>query len=136
MARYSRIRGPASTFELTAADQLVPGFSITRHWDDGELLIIVASQYFNGTAAAISPFLTVFLDGAALIPNFGAGSVPAAASNTLVGYFLQPVTAGQHTLQLHATGGAAAGDLLLMASTEFTVIQLPSWDQEAELITL
>ncbi len=136
MARYSRIRGPSVSFELPAAVVLIPGMSITRQFDQGELLILYTARADNLTAAPTNFQLQLFLDGAATITPILLAQVPLGNSATLSGSALQPIDEGLHTIDLRAQGDAAVGDLVAARSAELIIIQLPLWDQAANLITL
>ncbi len=136
MARYSRIRGPNPAFEVTAANPIVPGMIITRYWDDGEILIILSSEYQNVSGAASTCTYILVLDGVAIGPAFSTPSVPNGGELMTSAHRFAPVQAGNHEIRIQVSGAAAAGDVLTLDGTELTVIQLPLWDDSAQLITL
>src|SRR3972149_5662392 len=108
MARYSRRRGPTAQFELTAAFQTIPQLTITREWDDGEVLILFRHRYNNTIAAQTVFQRQPLLDGAAAVGAIMRTNVPANSNLTTADFWFLPLTAGPHTIALQASGDAAA----------------------------
>jgi len=135
--RYSRRRGPTANFECALGYQLITGMSITRFWDEGELLISGMASY-NQAAGATSQFgLAIVLDAVTVLPQTPpTQTVLLGQTASLALKILQPIAQGQHTIQLWATGLAAAGDVIFAQSAELIVIQLPLWDATTDILTL
>ena len=134
MARYNRASGPPADFELTAAFQDVTGLSITRSWDDGEVLISFTTSISNGTGLLVETDVRVLIDGQVQNLLFQSTTTPAGQFNTLTATAFLPLSEGSHTIKLQAGGNAAVGDVLLAGFTNLTVIQLPLWDSQAGII--
>lgn len=136
MARYSRVRGPAADFELAVASARVTGMVIDRLWDDGELLVLYSSRVANVTAAAARLFVQIVLDGSVVLGSARSAEVVVNGEATLTGALLLPVAAGRHVIELFGSGVAAVGDVVQVNATSFVVIQLPLWDDPANLVDL
>ena len=137
MARYSQRLGPAAPFELTASMQTITGLSITRFFDNGELLISYYAQLFNSTVIDPDGFYQVTLDGA-VIPASQLNRVMWGNSTftDVCKTFLHSISAGVHTLAFQAQGTAAAGETIAANNALLTIVQLPLWDQDDDIITL
>jgi hypothetical protein len=134
--RYSSRHGPHSYYELTNNLVLVPGMTITRFWDDAPLLILGHATCDN-TCGATSAFrLQPTVDGVALFAYQPRLSIANGGQGTLAFHALKPITHGIHTIALTAAGHANAGDYLQAGSAELIVLQLPEWDDHADIITL
>lgn len=136
MARYSRRRGPEFDFALSTAPTRVPGMTITRFFDEGELLILAHARIREDAALANQVLLIPVLDGARLYQATHASSLVASGNLTMALTFLSPIAAGIHTLELQASVIAATAAALLADSAELVAIQLPSWDSDADITTL
>jgi len=133
MARYSRRSGPPANFELTATPTLITGLTLTRFFDEGELLISAQVEVGNATGVTITPFITVTVDGVTIpgirgAPNIATGFRGAATLTTIV-----PIAAGMHTINVLGQGDAIAGDTAVANLAQLTVIQLPQWDQDTDI---
>jgi hypothetical protein len=136
MARYSRVQGPIADFDVGGSLAQIPGIAINRFWDDGELLILFSSTYTNASGAAALPFWRLFLDAIAISGNYVAPSIPNGGIYTMTGHLFTTLAQGPHAIALQAAGAAAANDFITANATQLTVIQLPLWDDPANLITL
>lgn len=134
--RYSRRRGPAAIFELTAPFTLITGLTISRYWDEGELLISFHARTLN-VCGFLSTFqLCPYLDGVAILAAPPAKDIPNGSDGSLSATILQPITQGPHTIQLFASGNAAPGDIIPIQYAELVVVQLGVWDSDRDIITL
>lgn len=134
MARISRRRGPTANFELTATPTTLPGFTISRYFDDGELLIAFTITIDNTAASPITPNVNINLDGTSIIPGNFLDTLQAASRRTVSRILLEPITAGVHTIELQVSNGATAGELVLANTAELLVIQLPQWDSATDIL--
>lgn len=133
MARYSRRLGPAANYELIGTATPIPGMSITRDWDDGELLLIARETILNGTGAQIGASFAFRVDGVQVPADVAQGTIPAGVPGTITDAQLITITKGTHTIDMISAGSAAAGDVVLQNGVSFIVIQLPLWDQDADI---
>lgn len=133
MPRYSRRLGPAANFELLATPQAVPGLSITRQWDEGELLILARVLILNGTAGTIGISFAILIDGVQIPQDVAQGQITAGNPSAFSDHALIPISGGIHTIHLVCTGSAVAGDVVLANGAILTVIQLPQWDQPDDI---
>lgn len=134
MARISRRSGPVVDFELTNTLTLIPGFTITRSFDDGELLIAFSSTIDNATGALADSTVQVHIDGQDIGPFTQFENIPNGQRITHAATFIHPIAAGTHTIELRARGMAAVGDTVQDLRTYLTVIQLPRWDAEDDIL--
>jgi len=134
MARISRRIGPPANFEITGVDQLVPGMAVTRHFDDGEVLVLGQMQVLNGTAISRDPAIELSVDGV-IDPNiFGQPNIPAGAAATCHLEAVIPISQGVHTIAMACIGTNTLGDVVFADHSVWTVIQLPQWDSEADIL--
>lgn len=133
MARYSRRSGPSVAFELTASLVLVPGMTITRFFDAGELLIAYNTRIDNGTVGDVDFVADIVIDGVSVQTNPPQHRIPAGGLGQLGNTFIASIDAGEHTIELRAGGAAAVGDNIPSDSTFLSVIQLPLWDQATDI---
>lgn len=133
MTRYSRRSGPAADFALGVTMQTVPGLSITRYYDNGELAILARAEVFNATAGVVNLELALFLDGTIINPTARVLALPANQSQFLHPDDLLPITEGQHTIELRAASSVGANTRVVQASARLIVIQLPLWDSDADI---
>ena len=136
MARIARIRGPASSFELTGSFVLVPGFTFTRSYGNGTLDISVTLASDNVTAGNTALALDVQIDGVTVAINAARQSLAPPLIGSVAFRTLEPILPGIHTIQVLALGDAAAGDTIRAGSMDLVVIELPQWDDESFIITL
>jgi len=136
MARYSARTGPTANFELTAPFVTIPGFTITRSWDHGELFIAFGMTILNGTAAGFSHGARVLLDDQVVGPDNWVQRSSAGFQIVISGSLMTTIAAGAHLIELQADGAAAAGDVVQAGRCTLTVIQLPLWDTDVDIITL
>lgn len=138
MSRYSRVRGPTFDFELTGVVQTITGMRIARHFDDGELLIHYHATILNLTspAVAVNFILQLLLDGATLTNRSAILKVANGDQATLGATALESIAAGFHTLQLQAQGHGNVGDVVRAFTAHLIAIQLPLWDDPANLTDL
>ncbi|MFQ5986640.1 MAG: hypothetical protein ACE5KQ_04720 [Thermoplasmata archaeon] len=112
----------------------IPGLTVTRFFDAGELWASGSFSVFNATGAPSNFEGMILLDGAEVLSNRPSTSVP----NNSFGHFsfglILPISRGVHTIALAARGRAPVGDTVDLNSGVFTVIQLPRWDQEDDLL--
>jgi len=133
MARWSQRIGPPTTFELTATPTIIPNLSITRRFDDGELLIFMSVHVDNALAATFERVFDLMIDGVAH-PNILASiTLPVGFGGGCFNAAIIPIAAGQHTIAIRGTGNAAVGDSLPANFSSLTVIQLPQWDDTQDL---
>lgn len=133
MARYSRRSGPAANFELTAVAQTIPGMTIERFYDDGELLVMATMRYFNGTAGVGIFLPRILIDGIVYPPVSSREDTPSGFNSTHTFAHIFPITRGRHLIELQGIGSAAAGDHVVFDSAVLTVIQLPLWDRDIDI---
>lgn len=134
MARYSRRTGPTVAFELTGAIAQIPGFQITRTWDEGELLILWAANVINATAGVVNANIFPVSEGLTVPVAPAVSAIPAGQRVHMSGHALLRVTGGTFGIGLFALGSAAAGDTIEADSAILTVIQLPVWDSDADIL--
>jgi len=136
MARISRIRGPAVNLVLTTLFQTVPGFEVNRSFGNGALLI--SGQLFFGEFGFVAGVITygvfvdsLFLPVGGLAPNISAlGQVVGPFS------FLQPISAGFHSVSVGALKSPSTTVSVIGDRSEFIVIELPDWDDDSFVVTL
>ncbi len=136
MARYSQIIGPAADFSVGGGFGTIPGFTITRFWDDGELLILAGAWYSRGAALGRTWELRAMVDALQQNHLWLAQFAENGQSSSISLSGIVPITQGLHTISLEASGDAAANDFIVAQGTHLTVIQLPLWDDTTGLITL
>jgi len=134
--RYSRRRGPAANYDCTAAFTLIPGLTISRYWDEGEILICTRAAIFNNAGGAGLFSISPYLDGVAILPAPPLFNIPNASNANISATLLQALTQGPHTLALYVLGLAPPGDIVLAQNAELIVIQLGVWDSDRDIITL
>lgn len=134
MARYSRRRGPPADFELTTAPQLIPGLTLTRFFDDGELLVSYGIQIRNasGGTRAIRPQLR--LDGTNIYLGIIDEVVQSGTRIYITESIILPIVIGQHTIEVFCAGTDVVGDVASIDACHLTVIQLPHWDQSTDVL--
>jgi len=134
VARLSRRRGPTANFALDGTFRTITGLSISRAFDDGELVILARAQVRNDSGVVQLQHCRLVLDGVE-IPNSPtlvlADAVELLAS--LSTYALQAIAAGPHTIELQARQAAGATNVILANTGELAVIQLPVWDTTDDL---
>lgn len=132
MARYSSRRGPNPAFDLLVTEETIPGLTITRHWDEGELLILGQASINNNSAADRNYYIAIRVDGA------GAGSAYGLIHNAngegLACHACLKITKGEHTISLNAKGTGNPIERINIGAATLTVIQLPIWDQDTDII--
>ncbi len=135
VARLSRRRGPTADFTLTGIFQTITGLSVTRAFDEGELVIIGRARARNTEGVDQLERSRLTLDGTE-IPNTEtlvlAGAAIALA--TLSTHALQAIAAGEHTIALQARTDGGPGHSILANTAELSVIQLPVWDTTDDLL--
>jgi len=134
MARYSRRRGPAADFELTAASLLIPGLTVTRNFGRGTLLYMFSGTVFNGTAGTVNFQAQVLVDetGSGVL-NFLDG-VAAGLFSLFSFSGIMPVDPGLHTVEVRMFGVAGVGDIVVQDRSVLSVIELPEWDRDDDFI--
>lgn len=136
MARYSRRRGPNSSVELVDAFTVVPEFTITRTYGRGNLLIDFVGCVQNTTGVSVNVIGIFIIDGV-FTPSAGwTQTVLNGSINQMVMRLLESIVPGEHVIQVAFFGSATSGDLLTPGQSELTVLELPAWDQDDDLITL
>jgi len=133
MARYSRRRGPAADLALTLAGVEVTALTITRFFDEGELLLLFRCGIGNGTAGPITFRARLQIDGVNVSTLPPRNTIAAFLSGFLADAILAPVTAGIHTIRVMVEGSDIAGDILEQDTASLSVIQLPLWDTDADV---
>jgi len=136
MARYSRREGPTAPFEITATLTAIPGISITRYYDEGELLILAQAAIDQEQATTTEYRVDVFVDGVSITSPAHLTQLGATAEETLTRIHLHPVTQGEHTIDLRIRGSGNVGDTVPAGGATLIVLQLPLWDSEADIIAL
>lgn len=136
MARYSRRRGPAADFELTAVAQAIPGFDILRSFGRGTLQFLFSGVFLNAGIGVVTIVGGFLVDGGSLFP-VGYSQVFAPGIRGVISFgSLQPIDPGSHLLQVFLIGDAAVGEVVLADRSEFYVVELPEWDRDTDLLTL
>lgn len=136
MARYSRIRGPASVVDLASTLTLISGFSITRTFGLGLVLVSYSTSLFNNTGASTFWLMSVVLDGVAILNSQQRVNAGVPHGHNISWTDIFEIACGRHTFELHGRGSVAAGNEINLEQTNLLVIELPPWDQEEGLITL
>lgn len=134
MARYSRRRGPVANFALTTTDQLIPGLTVTRAFDNGELLILAHARFDTDSGVTNPNRLSIYINGVQETHPFIEHHVQALQRAMLSLHHIVPTSRGTHTIDLRASSRTPAGDVLIRNTAELVVIQLPRWDQEDDLL--
>lgn len=134
MARYSRRRGPPDNLGLSAAYAEISELTITRFFDDGELLVAWRVVHLNGAAVAGLFEDDLQVDGISVTTVAPGRTIPSAHFGTLSDTILVPVTAGPHTIKLRARSSAGAGTTVEANGSHLTVVQLPQWDAPGDLL--
>lgn len=136
MARYSRIIGPALDYTVTAVETVIPGFSVTREWDDGELLLLVSSRIAGSVLSSERMQLRprIDLDPATAL-NYILDTETTLDTTFAFATLLQ-MTAGRHTIDLTAVRVDPVAFTIRGGRTELILIQLPLWDSVANLVVL
>ena len=133
MARYSRRRGPPADFELSGGAQIITGLSITRFWDHGEILLLVNLGYSNNIVGNAVVTINVALDGISPFLVVPQWSFTHTFFANLSLQTLIPTTEGVHTIDIIGTGNPVASDIILANKSTIVAIQLPLWDDPANI---
>lgn len=133
MARYSRRTGPPTNFTLNAPSTLIPGLTLTRFFDHGEILIMAQALAKNTIAQTANILMTTELNGVELLPTQVFVRPPADTLITLTSHILIAITKGTHTIRLTAAGQFTPTGHILAGRATLTVIQLPQWDTDADI---
>ncbi len=134
MARYSRRTGPPVDFAPPGVNTPIPGCSVTRFFDDGELLIAWTVSNLNTSGVTRDMDVNILLDG--------VNPTTASQNNTCVptgrhdfgGAMIVPVTEGQHTIDLAATADTHPLFVIPAGNAVLSLIQLPLWDSDADIL--
>ena len=124
MARYSRRRKSAFTFTLPGSFATITDMSITRVWDDGELLILAKARMRNDSLVTAQVDIRVVIDGIAVSPIGPGATIVAGATASVADVILQPNNAGAHTIALEGQSTVTPDVIVLGASAQLIVIQL------------
>lgn len=133
MARYSRRTFPAANFDLPVGFADIPQASLSRYFDDGEYLLLLAVFVANIAGLAQTPQFRLLLDGTALVPDVLPPDVPAGLTRTIHAQAFRPLAAGLHTFTVQGQADAPASLRLTLTRSTLSVIQFPQWDQESEI---
>lgn len=133
MARISRRTGPTVGFAIPEVFTLIPGLSVTRLFDDGELLILISALPDNGGVSASDFQIRATVDGQALTPGRFSTQLLPGENPTVTGFYLHPINAGIHTINLECLEDVNTGSTILADLSTLIVIQLPTWDQADDL---
>lgn len=136
MARYSQVIGPAADFIIPISPLTIPGMTINRFWDDGELLIAYTIQRLNASAVLQTAILTILIDNSPLTPHNPFWDVPAGGAGNIAGTGIFPITSAYHRVSIFIQGSGDPADIIFAQGTTLTVIQLPLWDSPSGIITL
>ncbi len=134
MARYSRRTGPTIDLALTGGYADIPGLPFTRYFDQGELLILFAARYRNTTGAAATLDIRIQVDN--LNPDHGRSVITVPTGQTIqpTNFLLHPITEGPHRISVIALANATAGNTIIANTCSLTVIQLPLWDADTDIL--
>lgn len=133
MARYSRRTGPAGLFGVPTPFTLIPGLTLTRFYDAGELFISYRSSFRSPGPTTPDAELAPFIDGIqAVVPapkiTIGAGTEMIIADAILI-----TVAEGVHTIGLFAGKAPPGGVFIDVGMAQLSVIQFPLWDSDEDV---
>lgn len=135
--RYTRIRGPQNIWTVPSSLTPPPGFSVTRVFGVGPLDLTFSCWYENQSFNANTVLFDFQVDGVNQHPFQSPRHIAQINDDILITLRLlvAPIP-GLHTVQPVIRGNGQAGNVLIQGGTEFVLIELPSWDDDAEIITL
>ena len=136
MARYSRVRGPASDFNLVATYSTPTGFSITRSFGRGVILAGGVLTLLNTAVTNQDYRGRINIDAGAQLSGELIAIEEGLRSSTISPMGLFSIEPGIHTVELELHGGASPFGRVLAGRSEFVVIELPAWDLDDFLIDL
>lgn len=137
MARYSRVRGPATNFQVPTSPIVIPGISLTRTFGDGTLIIAATVSVISLNPTPMAYNFHPVLDGVRFLDTaFGQWSLEPGQFQAGSWWVLQPISRGQHTLEVHISAGTASTLRVSADGTEFSVIELPEWDRDDFLVSV
>lgn len=139
MARISQRLGPSVDYFFVQAgvQEPIPGLTITRFFDEGELLVLYACTVNNENVAETEFRLKPRVDGQSLAGDSFMGMaerVPQGEAVTISGSFIKSIAAGVHTIALFCQASNVPNARVLDLRTVLTVIQLPQWDQPTDVL--
>lgn len=139
MARMSQRIGPTADYSFVQANvqELIPGMTITRFFDEGELLILYTSNLENGGVPEASFRLRARVDGqspALDVFHARASRVMQGQAVALSGAYIKRIASGIHTIQLTCEVDVVPDTTARESRSSLVVIQLPQWDSAADVL--
>ncbi len=135
MGRYFQTAfWPFADFELGAFIAAVPDSLVQFHSSGGVHLIAWHFIANNGTLATARISGAGRLDGGAVSGLDAGADVGAGLILTIGTLLLLEIAQGNHTLELFATGVAAAGDVVIAGSGYLSAVELPQWETSDRIV--
>lgn len=136
MARFTTIRGPAVSFQPGGGIATIPGLSVTRHFQGGPVLILFTCMVENFTGILQNLTLDLTLD-ATRISGFAYLNEVSNNHRVLPNlHHMILIPCGTHTIAARANGPNSADFLIIADNAYFTIIELPEWDQDDQVVIL
>lgn len=139
MSRSIRIRGPAGPFDvpdLLSPFATIPGFTVTRSFDDGDLVILLSIYTSNGAAGGDRLTIAVRIDGTRIPIGAPDHFVPGSQVNIITLNYAQPLAAGTHTIDVQVQGGLGTALNIPNGRTELIILQTGPLSPADDFITL
>lgn len=133
MARYNRQKGPPVDTATTNVNTPIPGLTLTRWFDNGEALVLYNSGVLAGAAIPTNVVTQLFLDGTNVL-SMQDNRVPTAnIQHTHHAHDFLPLTEGFHTFEVQIAHNGANALTIMANRSALAVVQLPVWDQAANV---